>query len=219
MTWSRSSLKAMPINVLTSKRLLPIFIISLATDPLFTAAYTGVNVGLLIISADDQGLNSSQNEQDNRYYAKAAKAPMVEPSNSQEAKDMVKAAMEISESFDVPVLMRTTTRVNHIKTLVEAGEKLQQTKKPYVKNLQKYDAVPAVSKRLHVELEKKMIRLEEFSNETELNYIEWNYKKTGVISSGIAFQYAEEVFGDPASYLKIGFSFPLPMNKIREFAA
>jgi len=193
--------------------------LNVAADPLFTFAYTGVNGGMIIISADDPGLHSSQNEQDNRYYAKASKVPMVEPSNSQEAKDMVKCAMEISEEFDVPVLMRTTTRVNHSKTLVEQGEKCPQVKKPYVKNLQKYDAVPAVCKRLHVELEKKLIKLEKFSNETKLNYIEWNDKKIGVISSGIAFQYAKEVFGDMASYLKIGFSFPLPMKKIREFAS
>ncbi len=192
--------------------------LNVAADPLFTFAYTGVNGGMIIVSADDPGLHSSQNEQDNRYYAKAAKVPMLEPSNSQEAKDMVKYAMEISEKYDVPVLMRTTTRVNHSKSMVEEGEKLPQVKKPYVKNLQKYDAVPAVSRKLHVELEKKLVMLEKFSNETTLNFIQWNDKKIGVIASGIAYQYAKEVFGDSASYLKIGFSYPLPIDKIRDFA-
>jgi len=191
--------------------------LNVAADPLFTLAYTGVNGGMLIISADDPGLHSSQNEQDNRHYARAAKMPMLEPSDSQEAKDMVRLAMEISEGFDVPVLMRTTTRVNHSKTLVSDGEKLQQVKKPYVKDLDKYDAVPAVSRKLHIELEKKLLRLEEYSNESDLNFIEWNDKSVGIIASGISFQYAKEVFGEAASYLKIGMSYPLPMNKIREF--
>lgn len=192
--------------------------VNVAADPLFSFAYSGVNGGFMLISADDPGLHSSQNEQDNRYYAKFAKIAMLEPSSSQEAKDMVKAAMKISETYDTPVLFRMTTRVCHSKSIVAIGERQAVDKKPYAKNLQKYDLVPAVSRKLHVTLEEKLKKLEVFSNETDLNYIEWNSKKIGIITAGIAYQYAQEVFGEKASYLKLGFTFPLPMEKIRAFA-
>lgn len=192
--------------------------LNVAADPFFTAGYTGVNGGMVLVVADDPGLHSSQNEQDNRYYAKHAKVAMVEPSNSQEAKDMVKKAIEISEKYDTLVLMRLTTRVCHSKSLVEVGEREEVELKPYVKNLQKYYVAPAVAKQLHVKLEEKLKKLEEFSNETDLNYIEWNDKKIGVVSSGIAYEYAKEVFGEKASYLKLGFTYPLPIKKIKEFA-
>ncbi|QCX34422.1 indolepyruvate ferredoxin oxidoreductase subunit alpha [Caloramator sp. E03] len=193
--------------------------LNVAADPLFTFAYTGVNGGMVIISADDPGVHSSQNEQDNRNYAKFAKIPMLEPSDSQEAKDMVRYALEISEKYDTPVLMRMTTRVCHSKSLVELAERNNVPKKPYVKNLQKYDAVPAVAKILREKIEERLKKLEDFSNETELNFIEMNDSKIGVIASGVAYQYAKEVFKDGASYLKIGFSYPLPMKKIKEFAS
>ncbi len=193
--------------------------LNVAADPLLTFAYTGVNGGLVLISADDPGMHSSQNEQDNRYYAKFAKLPMLEPSNSQEAKDMVVAALAISEAFDAPVLLRTTTRVNHSKTLVEWGPVQEAVKKPYVKDILKYDAKPAVARKLHGELEEKLLRLEAFSNETAMNATEWHDKTVGVIAAGIAYEYVREVFGETASYLKIGFSYPLPMEKIRAFAA
>lgn len=192
--------------------------LNVAADPFFSSGYTGVNGGLVIITADDPGLHSSQNEQDNRYYAKFGKVAMMEPSDSQEAKDMVKIAMEISEKFDTPVLMRLTTRVCHSKSLVEVGERKEVPIKPYKKNLGKYYLAPAVAKQLHVKVEERLKKLEEFSNETDLNYIEWNDKKIGVVSSGIAFQYAKEIFKDKASYLKLGFTNPLPMDKIKEFA-
>lgn len=192
--------------------------LNVAADPLFTFAYTGVNGGMLLISADDPGIHSSQNEQDNRNYAKFAKIPMVEPSDSQEAKDMVKYALEISEEYDTPVMMRMTTRVCHSKSLVEIGERTNVPKKPYVRNLQKYDAVPAVAKALRVKLEERLKKLEEFSNKTELNYVEFNDKRIGIIAAGASYQYAKEVFEDKASYLKLGFSYPLPMKKIKEFA-
>lgn len=192
--------------------------LNVAADPFFTAGYTGVNGGMVLITADDPGLHSSQNEQDNRYYAKSAKVAMIEPSDSQEAKDMVKAAMEISEQFDTLVLMRLTTRICHSKSLVEVGERKEVPLKPYEKNLMKYYVAPAVAKQLHVKVEERLKRLEEFSNETDLNYIEWNDKKIGIISSGVAFQYAKEIFKDNASYLKLGFTYPLPMDKIRKFA-
>lgn len=192
--------------------------LNVAADPFFTAGYTGVNGGMVLITADDPGLHSSQNEQDNRYYAKFGKVAMIEPSDSQEAKDMVKIAMEISEEFDTLVLMRLTTRVCHSKSLVEVGERKEAPLKPYKKNLMKYYVAPAVAKQLHVKVEERLKRLEKFSNETDLNYIEWNDKKIGIISSGIAYQYAKEVFGNNASYLKLGFTNPLPVDKIKKFA-
>ncbi|WIF94287.1 indolepyruvate ferredoxin oxidoreductase subunit alpha [Caminicella sporogenes] len=192
--------------------------VNVAADPLFTYAYTGVNGGLILVSADDPGMHSSQNEQDNRNYAKFAKIAMVEPSDSQESKDFVKIALEISEKFNTPVLFRMTTRICHSKGIVELGEREEVAIKKYEKNIPKYVATPANGRVLHVKLEERLKQLEEFSNTTELNRIEWNDKKIGIISSGVAYQYAKEVFGDKASYLKLGFTFPLPMKKIREFA-
>jgi len=192
--------------------------VNVAADPLLSFAYSGVNAGMVLISADDPGLHSSQNEQDNRTYAKFAKIAMLEPSDSQESKDMIVAAMEISEKYDTPVLFRMTTRICHSKSIVEFGERQEIAKKPYVKNLQKYDLVPAVSRKLHIVLEEKLKQLEDFSNETPLNFFQWNDKKIGIISAGAAYQYAQEVFGITASYLKIGCSYPLPMDKIRTFA-
>ena len=193
--------------------------VNVAADPLMTFAYTGVNGGMVLVSADDPGMHSSQNEQDNRYYASFGKMAMLEPSDSQEAKDMVKIGMEISEEFDTPVILRMTTRVCHSKSLVSYSDRIEVSKKPYVKNVQKYVATPAASIKLRVLLDQRLEKLEEFSNKTGLNKIEWNDKKIGVVSSGIAYQYAREVFGDKASYLKLGFTNPLPMNKIKGFAA
>ncbi|WZL74523.1 indolepyruvate ferredoxin oxidoreductase subunit alpha [Clostridiaceae bacterium 35-E11] len=192
--------------------------VNVAADPLFTYAYTGVNGGLVLVSADDPGMHSSQNEQDNRYYAKFSKAAMVEPSDSQEAKDFVKKALEISETYDTPVLFRVTTRICHSKGLVEFYEREEVGIKPYTKNIPKYVAVPANGRVLHVKVEARLKKLEEFSNHTDLNKIEWNDKKIGIITSGVAYQYAKEVFGEKASFLKLGFTFPLPMQKIKEFA-
>lgn len=192
--------------------------VNVAADPLFTIGYTGITGGLVLVSADDPGCHSSQNEQDNRYYAKFAKIAMLEASDSQESLDYVKAAFEISENFDVPVLFRMTTRVCHSKGLVEMGERKSFEIIPYKKQPQKFIAAPAHAKMLHPIVEDKLVRLEQFSNETELNRIEWGSKKVGIITSGVAYNYAREVFGDDASYLKLGFTFPLPMDKIRTFA-
>lgn len=192
--------------------------VNVAADPLFTFAYTGVNGGFVFISADDPGMHSSQNEQDNRYYAKMAKVAMFEPSDSQEAKDFMLEGYRVSEEFDVVVMMRVTTRICHSKTLVELGERQRVEMKEYKKNIPKYVAAPANARVLHVKLEEKLKKLEQYSNETPLNKIEWGSKKIGVVTSGVAYQYAKDVFGDDASYLKIGFSFPLPMDKIKEFA-
>jgi indolepyruvate ferredoxin oxidoreductase alpha subunit len=193
--------------------------VNVAADPLFSFSYAGVGGGMVLVSADDPGMHSSQNEQDNRYYAKFAKLAMLEPSDSQEAKDMTIAAFEISETFDTPVLMRVTTRICHSKSLVALEERKQVEKKPYTKNLPKYDLVPAVSRQLRVKLQGRIEKLSAFAEETPLNFVEWNDRKVGVITSGIAYQYAREVFGGNASYLKLGFTFPLPSQKIRDFAA
>lgn len=192
--------------------------VNVAADPLFTIGYTGVTGGLVLVSADDPGCHSSQNEQDNRYYSKFAKIACIEPSDSQECKDFVKEAFQISEDFDVPVLFRMTTRVCHSKGLVEFEERQEVEMKPYVKQANKYIAAPATARRLHPIVEEKLIRLEEFSNTTPLNRIEWNDSKIGIVTSGVAYTYAKEIFGDDANYLKIGFSHPLPMKKIKEFS-
>ena len=193
--------------------------VNVAADPLFTYAYMGVNGALILVSADDPGMASSQNEQDNRHYAKFAKIAMMEPSDSQECKDMIKSAVEISEKYDTTVLFRMTQRVCHSKSLVGLGEKRETAIKEYVRNNSKFDAVPAVSKALRVKLEDRLKSLEEFSNETEWNFIEYYNKKIGIITSGVSYQYAKEVFGESASYLKLGFTYPLPMKKIKDFAA
>ncbi len=193
--------------------------VNVAADPLFSFAYSGVNAGMVLVSADDPGCHSSQNEQDNRHYAKFAKIAMLEPSDSQDAKDMVKAAMQISEEFDTPVLLRVTTRLCHSKSVVELGETQSVAQKEYRRNLQKYDLVPAVARKLHYVVEDRLKKLEVFSNQTPLNYEIDNHSQLGIISAGVAFEYAREVFGDSASYLKLGFTYPLPMEKIREFAS
>ena len=192
--------------------------VNVAADPLFTFAYTGVNGGMVLITADEPSMHSSQNEQDNRMYSKFAKVAMLEPSNSQECKDMVKEAIEISEKYDILVLIRMTTRICHGKSLVEFGEREEADIKTYEKNINKYGAVPAVCRKLRVKLEDRLKALEEFSNKTKLNYCHWNDKRIGIITSGVAYQYAKEVFGDRASYLKLGFTNPLPMKKIMQFA-
>ncbi|QZY56873.1 indolepyruvate ferredoxin oxidoreductase subunit alpha [Crassaminicella profunda] len=193
--------------------------VNVAADPLFSFAYTGCNGGIVLVSADEPGIHSSQNEQDNRMYAKFAKIPMLEPSNSQEAKDMVKDAIKISEMYDTIVLLRMTTRICHSKSLVELGEREEVGKKPYNKNPQKYATTPAYARKMRVRVEERIKKLKSFTEETPLNYFEWNKKKIGIISSGVAYQHAKEVFGKSASYLKLGFTFPLPMEKIKAFAA
>ena len=192
--------------------------VNVAADPLFTISYTGVNAGMVIVTADEPGQYSSQNEQVNRNYAKFAKIPMLEPSDSQESKDMIKTAFEIGEMYDTPVLVRMTTRVCHSKGIVDCCEREEVQIRDYKKDVMKYVCVPAVSKKLRTKVEERMQKLSDFSDVTELNYFEWNDKKIGVIASGAAFTFAKEVFGESASYLKLGFTNPLPAEKIREFA-
>ena len=193
--------------------------LNVAADPLFTFAYTGVNGGMVIITADEPGHHSSQNEQDNRNYAKFAKIPMVEPADSQECKDMMKTAMEISEEYDTPVLLRMTTRVCHSKGIVECYDREEVPFKDYVKQTNKYMAAPANTNKKRLDVEERTIRLMDFTETTEMNFTEMNDAKVGVISSGGAHYYAKEVFGTDASYLKLGFTYPLPEKMIKEFAS
>lgn len=193
--------------------------VNVAADPLFTFAYTGVTGGCVLVSADDPGMHSSQNEQDNRNYATAARVLMLEPSDSQESKDFMKLGLELSEKFDTPVMLRMTTRVCHSKSLVELGDRVEKPLIPYEKNIAKYVATPANGKALRRKLIDRLKAMEEYSNNAEINEAEYNGTKIGVISSGVAYQYAREVFGEDASYLKLGMTFPMPMEKIREFAS
>lgn len=192
--------------------------LNVAADPLFTFAYTGVTGGCVIVSADDPGMHSSQNEQDNRNYAAAARVLMLEPSDSQEAKDFTKLGLELSERFDTPVLLRMTTRVCHSKSLVEFENRAEKEVIPYHHNIAKFVATPANGKVLRRKLEERLKAMEDYSNTVEINCEEYNGTEIGVISSGVAYQYAKEVFGKDASYLKLGMTFPMPMEKIKKFA-
>lgn len=192
--------------------------VNVAADPLFTFAYTGVTGGCVLISADDPGMHSSQNEQDNRNYATAAKVLMLEPSDSSEAKEFTKLAFELSEIFDTPVMLRVTTRVCHSKSPVELEERVEKTPVEYVKNISKYVATPANGKVLRRKLAERLKAMEEYSNKTGINRVEYYSNDVGVISAGVAYQYAKEVFGETASFLKLGMTYPMPMDLIREFA-
>jgi len=193
--------------------------VNVAADPLFTFAYTGVTGGCVLVSADDPGMHSSQNEQDNRNYAAAARVLMLEPSNSQEAKDFMKLGLELSEKFDTPVMLRVTTRICHSKSLVELSDRIEKPLVPYEKKITKYVATPANGKVLRRKLIDRLKAMEEYSNIADINVAEYNGTKIGVISAGVAYQYAREVFGDDASYLKLGMTFPMPMEKVKEFAS
>ncbi|MGI6486363.1 MAG: indolepyruvate ferredoxin oxidoreductase subunit alpha [Thermoanaerobacterales bacterium] len=192
--------------------------LNVAADPLFTMAYEGVNGGLVIVTADDPGLHSSQNEQDNRLYALHAKVAMIEPSDSGECLDYIKFAFELSERFDIPVMFRVTTRVCHGKSIAETGERFEAGIRDYEKNIKKHVMIPAFAKERHQILEQKLLELREFSNKCRLNKIEWGDKKIGVITSGISYHHTREVLGENASFLKIGLSHPLPDKLITEFA-
>ena len=196
--------------------------LNVAADPLFTAGYLGVNGAYIVVSADDPSCHSSQNEQDNRLYAWAAKIAMVEPSDSQECKDFVKLACEISEEFDTPVLYRTTTRVCHSKGLVEFGERTEHTAPTYQRNVRKFVCTPAHAYMNHPIVEERLAKLAEYgctrALENGLNKLELGDGKVGVITASISYQYAKEVFPEGTSFLKLGLTFPLPMDLIRDFA-
>lgn len=191
--------------------------LNVAADPLFTAAYTGVNAGMVICVADDQGMHSSQNEQDSRHYAVSAKVPMVEPADSQECIDFVKAAYEISEQFDTPVILRTCTRVAHSQSIVETGERTELPLRPYTKDPEKYVMMPANAVGRHVFVEERMQKLAEFAETSGLNRVEMGDPKIGIVTAGICYQYVKEAFPQ-ASVLKLGMVHPMPVRMIQEFA-
>ena len=192
---------------------------NVAADPLFTWAYMGVNAGNVIITADEPGMYSSQNEQDNRNYAKAAKLAMLEPSDSQECIDMVKAAYELGEKYDTPFVIRMTTRVCHSKSVVELHDRVELPLKDWEKNPQKYVCLPAHARPMRVKLEERLEKLAEYSETSPFNRVEMGDTSVGVIASGICYYYAKEVWGDKASYLKLGFTNPMPANLIKDFCS
>lgn len=192
--------------------------LNVAADPLMVLAYIGVKGGVVIVSADDPGMHSSQNEQDNRFYARFAQIPLLEPSDSQEAKDFASLAFWLSEEYDTPVLLRTTTRVSHGKGLVTLGERRVREVPGFRKDPAKYITLPAHARKRHPLVLERMQRLSRLADEVEINRLEWGDPRIGVITSGVAYQYAKEVLPD-ASYLKLGLSYPLPEGRIREFAA
>ena len=193
--------------------------LNVAADPLFTMSYTGVNAGMVICVADDPGMHSSQNEQDSRHYAIAAKVPMLEPSDSQEALDFAKRAYEISEQFDTPVLLKMCTRVAHSQSIVETGERVEITK-PYEKNPQKYIMAPANAIRRHPFVEERTAKLVEYAETSGINRIEDgdSDRGFGIITSSTSYQYVKEAFGDSTPVLKLGMVNPLPVRMIKDFA-
>lgn len=191
--------------------------LNVAADPLFTASYAGVNAGLVIAVADDPGMHSSQNEQDSRHYAIASKVPMLEPANSAECIEFTKLAFDISEQFDTPVIVRMSTRVSHSQSLVETSDRKELPLKEYIKNPVKYVMMPAMAKKKHYVVEQRTQDLIAFSERSPLNKVVLGDTKIGVITSGVAYQYAREAIGEQASYLKLGMVNPLPVELIKDF--
>lgn len=194
--------------------------LNVAADPLYTAAYTGVNGGMVIAVADDPGMHSSQNEQDSRHHAIASKVMMLEPSDSGECKEFAKIAFELSEQFDTPVIVRLSTRVSHSQSSVELCEREEKELKEYKKTPQKYVMMPAFAKGRHVFVEERTAKLVEYAETSPLNRVEISDKaEFGVITSGAAYQYAKEALGERASVLKLGTVNPLPVKLIQNFAS
>ena len=192
--------------------------LNVAADPFFTAAYTGVTGGAVVLVADDNGCHSSQNEQDSRYYGKSAGVPVLEPANAQECKEYIKLAYEISEKYDTIVLIRSNTRISHSRGIVELGERVERERIPYEKNIQKYVAMPAMAKKLHVAQEKRMNKIAEDADTMEINRIEMGDASIGIITSGICYQYVKEAMPE-VSVLKMGLINPMPKGLIKEFAS
>ncbi|MFW5780315.1 MAG: indolepyruvate ferredoxin oxidoreductase subunit alpha [Bacillota bacterium] len=190
--------------------------VNVAADPLFTASYTGINGGLVIAVADDPGMHSSQNEQDSRFYAMSAHIPMLEPSDSQQAKEFTMLAFELSEKYDTPVMVRLTTRIAHSQGYVEVGERKNIALKEYKKDPAKYVMTPAGARPRHIEVEKREDKLIKDCNSFEINKIEYNNKKIGIICAGSIYEYVKEA--TDFSVMKLGMVHPLPMEKIKEFA-
>jgi indolepyruvate ferredoxin oxidoreductase alpha subunit len=192
--------------------------VNVAADPLFTLSYTGVNGGLVLVTADDPELHSSQNEQDNRNYAKFAKMPMLEPADSQECLDFTKLAFEISETFDSPVLLRTTTRISHSKSVTITSDPVGTLPEPkLVRNASKYVMLPGNAKIRHKIVEERLLKLSAYAETLDVNRVEMRDESIGVITSGISYQYVREALPH-ASVLKLGMVYPLPFQLIREFA-
>lgn len=191
--------------------------LNVASDPFMVFPYASTNGGFVVVSCDDPGMHSSQNEQDNRYYAKFAKVPLLEPSDSQEAKDYVGLALEISDSFKVPVLVRLTTRISHAKGLVEIGERVERDQFDYERDIPK-QVVPVFARFLRPEVEKRLAKLAEFSETFERNMVEQGEGDIGVIAPGISYQYAREALPE-APFLRLGMSYPLPKKKIIDFCS
>ena len=193
--------------------------LNVAADPLFTLSYTGVNGGMVICVADDPAMHSSQNEQDSRHYAIAAKVPMLEPADSTEAYVFAKTAFELSEQFDTPVILRMCTRIAHSQSIVELGEKTPAVLKDYEKNPAKYIMMPGNAIKRHPFVEERTKKLAEFAENCIYNTVEDNGSDVGIITSGCSYLYVKEVFGDTVNILKIGMPNPLPEKTIRDFAA
>ncbi len=193
--------------------------LNVAADPLFTASYTGVNGGMVIAVADDPGMHSSQNEQDSRHYAIAAKLPMIEPTDSGECKEFAKLAYELSEQFDAPVLLRLSTRISHSQSIVDLCDRNEVGLKEYAKNPKKYVMMPGNAIGRHVFVEERTAKLSEYAETTPLNTVEYNDTKIGIICCGPSYQYAREALGDKASYLKLGMVNPLPAKLLKDFAS
>ena len=193
--------------------------LNVAADPLFTISYTGVNAGLIIGVADDAGMHSSQNEQDSRHYAMASKIPMLEPSDSAEALAFAKLAYELSEKFDTPVLLKMCTRVSHSQSVVETGERVEVLKE-YEKNIPKYVMMPGNAKKRHPVVEARTRALIEYAETADINRIEPGRSNAmGFITSSTSYQYIKEVIGDDHPVMKLGMIWPMPEQKIRDFAA
>jgi len=193
--------------------------LNVAADPAFISSYTGVNGGFVIAVADDSGMHSSQNEQDSRHYAAAAKIPMLEPADSSECLQFTKSAFELSERFDTPFFVRSSTRISHSLGIAELGEREGTALKEYKKDASKYVMQPMYARGRHDAVERRLAEITEWAENCEFNKTEYNGKKVGIISSGIAYQYAKEAFGGDYSYLKLGLVYPLPVKLIRDFAA
>ncbi len=192
--------------------------VNVASDPLFTISYSGVNGGLVLVAADDPGLYSSQNEQDSRCVARVAQVPVLEPSDSQEAKDFTKLAFELSEKYDCPVMVRTTTRLAHSQGVVELCDREEVDDKPYVRDIKKNVMMPAMAKGRHLIVEQRLKDMAEDACTMSCNKVEYNSTKVGVITEGIPYQYVKEAMPD-ASVLKLGLVHPLPRKLIEEFAS
>lgn len=193
--------------------------LNVMADPVFTVSYIGANAGLVFCVADDPGMHSSQNEQDSRHYAKAAKIPMLEPSDSGECRDFTKLAFSLSEEYDTPVFIRLSTRVSHSQSLVELHEPENIELKPYVKNIAKNVMMPANAIGRHVVVEERSRKFAEFAETCELNTVEDNGSRIGVITSGVSYVYSKDALGDKVNYLKLGMVYPLPEKLIKDFAA